>query len=436
MSEVDSSYSSVIFISSSLLFCLLKERFHNQQQKSQKGQKDNDNNNSDATHTPLSTRSQGRLSYAQLAPRVSEEDDVEYINDSPSFKQRWGTKRFNHHFDLDHDFTSSSHYDGIRRPYARSFSAPSNSTIISSNNKSDIRYEQPRKNVTGDAVANIDEQISKLSFRPLVRHGSLEDNKQKKNRNDKHILPQKLIFIRHGQSEGNVNEEIYSRYPDSDIRLTKLGFEQARRAGEILKNQILSKGKDSKVHFIVSPYVRTMETFHGLVSAWCDPKEFDNVEDEDERLKLWYGRLAKVGVTFNEDPRIREQDFGNYQDKDTIEKAKRERFKFGIFYYRFPNGESASDVFDRMSTFLDSLWRIFSNHDSQNYVLVTHGISIRVLLARYYRYSIDQFNLLVSFYRDNHIFFDIVTALLNENNLSIILVYSHENSQIQVIVRW
>jgi broad specificity phosphatase PhoE len=31
---------------------------------------------------------------------------------------------------------------------------------------------------------------------------------------------------------------------------------------------------------------------------------------------------------------------------------------------------------------------------ASNYVLVTHGISIRVLLARYFRYTIDQFNIL------------------------------------------
>lgn len=33
---------------------------------------------------------------------------------------------------------------------------------------------------------------------------------------------------------------------------------------------------------------------------------------------------------------------------------------------------------------------------SRNYVLVTHGISIRVLLARYFRYTIDQFNMLAN----------------------------------------
>jgi Histidine phosphatase superfamily (branch 1) len=53
-------------------------------------------------------------------------------------------------------------------------------------------------------------------------------------------------------------------------------------------------------------------------------------------------------------------------------------------------------VFDRVSTFLDSLWRSFDSNRSRNYVLVTHGISIRIILARYFRYTIDQFHLLAN----------------------------------------
>ena len=35
----------------------------------------------------------------------------------------------------------------------------------------------------------------------------------------------------------------------------------------------------------------------------------------------------------------------------------RERQKFGRFYYRFPNGEAGTDVFDRMASFLTFLFR-------------------------------------------------------------------------------
>jgi broad specificity phosphatase PhoE len=125
------------------------------------------------------------------------------------------------------------------------------------------------------------------------------------------IMPNKLVMIRHGQSVGNTNELLYSTTPDNTMPLTDLGWEQARAAGTILKEKILASGET--VHFIVSPYVRTVETFHGLISAWCDPKEFAHIADKDSRIKAWYGRLIEMGLTWSEDSRIREQDFGNYQ---------------------------------------------------------------------------------------------------------------------------
>mmetsp|Transcript_12979 Transcript_12979/g.18370 ORF Transcript_12979/g.18370 Transcript_12979/m.18370 type:complete len:612 (+) Transcript_12979:203-2038(+) len=207
------------------------------------------------------------------------------------------------------------------------------------------------------------------------------------------IMPHKVIMVRHGQSEGNVNESLYATTPDNAMRITQLGWEQARMAGKALRKEILASNNEP-VHFIVSPYVRTVETFHGIVSAWCDPHEFDYIEDRSERIKAWYGRLLEMGLTWHEDPRIREQDFGNYQDPGTIKRCKKEREKFGSFFYRFPHGESASDVFDRVSTFLDSLWRSFDSRTSRNYVLITHGISVRVFLARYFRYTIEQFSML------------------------------------------
>lgn len=221
-----------------------------------------------------------------------------------------------------------------------------------------------------------------------------ENNRSARAHYNARIMPDKVVMIRHGQSEGNVNEALYSTTPDNAMRLTKLGWDQARLAGEVLKNQVLITGVP--IHFIVSPYVRTVETFHGIVSAWCDPKEFDHIRDREKRIKAWYGRLLELGLTWHEDPRIREQDFGNYQEPEKIKVAKEERHRFGPFFYRFAHGESASDVFDRVSTFLDSLWRSFDLHKARNYVLVTHGISIRVLLARYFRYSIDQFSLLAN----------------------------------------
>lgn len=367
-----------------------------------------------------------------------------------------GSERFHHHFDFDHDFQSidSESFGGspsdeeVQELNSSSFKqrrfksdsaveigrvrhgvgiSDNDSNIMSSNNHElgsfgderffdknpgpgfrrpsvDYDYAQP-KNVFGEHTESIDR--SNHGFASHYDNDVSSLSRVREVYNSK-IMPRRLVMIRHGQSEGNVNESLYTKVPDSNIRLTKLGWDQAKLSGQILRKNILRQ-KKATVHFIVSPYIRCMETFHGLASAWCDPNQFSHIEDEKERLRIWYNKLADMGVTFNEDPRIREQDFGNYQDRETIKKAKVERYKFGIFYYRFPNGESASDVFDRISTFLDSLWRSFCSNPSKNYVLVTHGISIRVLLARYFRYTVDQFNVLVrSFLHKDALLFQVI----------------------------
>ena len=126
----------------------------------------------------------------------------------------------------------------------------------------------------------------------------------------------------------------------------------------------------------MSPYVRTIETFCGIRKAWGD--------DGD-------------AMPWTEEPRIREQDFGNFQDPRTIRACKAQRRRFGSFFYRFPSGESPADVYDRVSSFLESLYRMFGKRSEENYVLVTHGVAIRVILMRYFKYRIRDFELLANF---------------------------------------
>jgi broad specificity phosphatase PhoE len=193
---------------------------------------------------------------------------------------------------------------------------------------------------------------------PLLKNDDLDNyflrNRIARTQYNASIMPSKLILVRHGQSLGNVDERLYATTPDNAMPLTELGWEQAKAAGIELK-RILSSTKSTtttassnsecgSVHFILSPYVRTVETFHGIVAAWCDPSEFSYIEDHEQRLNAWYSRLMECGLTWNEDPRIREQDFGNYQEPEMIKQAKRDRHMFGAFYFRFPLGESASDV--------------------------------------------------------------------------------------------
>lgn len=40
---------------------------------------------------------------------------------------------------------------------------------------------------------------------------------------------------------------------------------------------------------------------------------------------------------------------GNFQDQEQMKIQKAARKQYGRFFYRFPNGESAADVYDRIT---------------------------------------------------------------------------------------
>ncbi|CAN1778223.1 Phosphoglycerate mutase-like protein AT74 [Linum perenne] len=142
--------------------------------------------------------------------------------------------------------------------------------------------------------------------------------------------PRRIILVRHGQSEGNVDENAYTRVADPKIELTQKGKAQAEECGRRIRELIEKNGaaeEDWKVYFYVSPYKRTRQTLQHLGKAF-------------ER-----GRISGV----REEPRLREQDFGNFQDRERMRVEKVLRNLYGRFFFRFPNGESAADVYDRIT---------------------------------------------------------------------------------------
>ena len=144
------------------------------------------------------------------------------------------------------------------------------------------------------------------------------------------MLPKRIILIRHGESQGNLDGAAYSTTPDYKIKLTQHGIEQCRLAGHNIHNMLSENGKKKnwKVFFYVSPYDRTRSTLREIGRA--------------------FKRREMIGV--REEVRIREQDFGNFQVADRMKVIKETRERFGRFFYRFPEGESAADVFDRVSS--------------------------------------------------------------------------------------
>ncbi|MBI4748217.1 MAG: histidine phosphatase family protein [Acidobacteria bacterium] len=182
------------------------------------------------------------------------------------------------------------------------------------------------------------------------------------------MKPKRIILVRHGESEGNADREMYETTPDYKLNLTSLGRTQALEAGNSIKSII---GNES-VYVYVSPYYRTRQTFAEIQKA--------------------IGSNIKRSL---EDPRIRELDWGHLRHPDENEEIMRERNGFSTFYYRIPDGESGADVYDRVSTFLETLYRDFKKDDyPENTLIITHGMTLRLFLMRWFHWSVEEFEAL------------------------------------------
>ena len=184
------------------------------------------------------------------------------------------------------------------------------------------------------------------------------------------MKPRNIILIRHGESVGNANKEIYKTIPDYALLLTERGKNQALEAG---KNLRVLCGNES-VKFYVSPFWRTRQTFQGILKSFPSLKWQDRYEDPRLREQEWHGKLPVDGYRH-----------------DTEE----ERDLFGHFYYRFQEGgESCADAFDRVSDMIGTMHRDFEKPEyPENCVIVGHGMTNRVFLMRFLHATVEEFEL-------------------------------------------
>ena len=179
------------------------------------------------------------------------------------------------------------------------------------------------------------------------------------------MKPKRIILIRHGESQANVDRYLFGRVPDYTIELTEKGREQAKEAGRRLKEVV---GEES-VYFYVSPFWRARSTFEGVAAAF-----------------------PRSQFEYSEEPRLREQEWGYLRSQEEFDRICQERREYGTFYYRIPGGEVGSDVYDRVNDLLGSLHRDFTDENfPKNCVLVTHGLTIRLFIMRFFHLMVEEF---------------------------------------------
>jgi len=190
-------------------------------------------------------------------------------------------------------------------------------------------------------------------------------------------MPNNLILIRHGESEGSIAanqskngdhsayESDFKNRHSSFWRLTDKGREQAVATGHwIKKNLGITFDK-----FYTSEYLRAMETA-GLMKL----KDASWFPDFYLRERSW-GALDRLSI----------------KDRHAkFQESMRDR-EIETFYWRPPGGESLAEICLRIDRFINTLHR---ECDGKNVVVVCHGEVMWAFRVRLERMSQDDFHAL------------------------------------------
>lgn len=190
-------------------------------------------------------------------------------------------------------------------------------------------------------------------------------------------MPKNLVFVRHGESIGNVANrksrsgdnsdftDYFRSLHSSNWELSPEGVEQAKRAGEYIKKNIL----------------------------YADGSYFDGAYvSEFKRAKQTAGYLD-LGLNWRINRQIVERDYGDLDSMpDDVRKyeykASLEKCPQASLFWRPAGGETLSELEVRARLFLDTLHRGF---DGKNVIVVSHGEFIEMMQCILERLTQDQF---------------------------------------------
>jgi len=209
----------------------------------------------------------------------------------------------------------------------------------------------------------------------LIRHGESAYNELKLKKDaDPEYVEFKTALRNEPYAERTraMAERLFARYPtpysDSQMPLTEMGVRQARLTGEALSTQIAAP----EVIF-VSPYLRTQQTLTCMMQAFSA-----------------LGR-AKIVV----EDRIREKEhglatlYGDWRFFYAFHPEQRRLNRLmGEYWYQYPQGESVSQVRDRIRSVTTTMIREYAG---ANVMFVTHHLTILSIRANFERLSPEEF---------------------------------------------
>lgn len=174
--------------------------------------------------------------------------------------------------------------------------------------------------------------------------------------------PLRVLLVRHGEAEGNVDRTVFTRVPDHAIPLTESGREMARRTGRAIGKFFRDTFGDPEAadhHFrmMVSPFLRTRQTAEcileglreGQLDDYKEQKVFEEAEAADRQEQKRREKMMMVMET------TKGNDRGNNNRTNSDDKTKDEQVHDNV------HQQSSDDTNDN-----DSKRNNNNNHNNNN----------------------------------------------------------------------
>lgn len=163
----------------------------------------------------------------------------------------------------------------------------------------------------------------------------------------------KIIIIRHGESEEDIDKNIKS-LPNDPRGLTLNGISQAKETAKKL----------------LSEY-RNFEKYLNYSSSSNRVKETASIFTENIPI------LRGIGLV--EIPAIRNLHWGN-TTIENVKKIETERYKAGVLNYNFPGGDDTKIYVKNINLFCKKMTNIFKYDLNSCLTIFTHGFALRVIV--------------------------------------------------------
>lgn len=189
----------------------------------------------------------------------------------------------------------------------------------------------------------------------------------------------RILLVRHAESEGNIDEQMYIKKGDQNISITEKGCQQALANGRFLADYYAATGTTEWPEIFISSYQRPQETFRGMYEGGLKDhfsEEANPKLKEDFRLiEKFFGAASALHFLPKGVPRF----FARI-----LLALSSAVYKGDPFISKHLYGESSLEAAVRVRSFIDGTLARDIAEGKDDFLIVTHGAIAQAFIMNWF----------------------------------------------------